>query len=197
MSEISLERVAAAMRQHLSTGGGAAGGSITEVAEALNSEVKDLAMLREPREADLPVEELRSVLRYWQCLPKTDGVADIMKIDPMELRRALGYLMLIDAGPGENAFRYALYGSKIAAVSGFDMTGKTVWQIATSSAIQTFFAACYRAVSDLRCPVYSVHKAPLQITASHWHRLILPLGENGTVKRFLVCNTPIQNGRLV
>jgi PAS domain len=192
MSEISLERVAEAVEHCV-----ARGGPIDPVATSLNHEVKDIALLREPGEADLPREELRAVLRYWHDLPQVSGVADVLKIDPMELRGALGYLMLIDAGPGENEFRYALYGSKIAAVSGFDMTGKTVWQIATSSAVQTFFAACYRAVRALRCPLYTVHKAPPQITASHWHRLILPLGRNGEVKRFLVCNTPIQDGRLV
>jgi hypothetical protein len=77
------------------------------------------------------------------------------------------------------------------------MTGKTVWQVATTSAIQTFFAACYRVVRAQRCTLYTVHKAPPQITASHWHRVILPLGQDGAVKRFLVCNTPIQNGQLV
>jgi len=192
MSGISLERVAEAVHDHLANGG-----TLGRVSKLLNHEVKDMALRRDPREADLPLEELRSVLRYWQHLPQVAGVADVLKIDPMELRGALGYLMLIDAGPGENEFRYALYGSKIAAVSGFDMTGKTVWQIATSSAVQTFFAACYRAVRKLRCPLYTVHKAPPQITASHWHRLILPLGRNGEVKRFLVCNTPIQDGHLV
>jgi hypothetical protein len=65
------------------------------------------------------------------------------------------------------------------------MTGKTVWQVATTSAIQTFFAACYRVACAERCTLYSVHKAPPQITASHWHRLILPLGRSGEVKRFL------------
>ncbi|GAB4359075.1 MAG: hypothetical protein Kow00114_11730 [Kiloniellaceae bacterium] len=192
MSELSLARVAEAIQQHL-----ARGGDIGRVSAALNHEVKDIALFRDPAEADLPLEELRCVLRYWQRLPKVGGVADILKIDPAALRGALGYLMLVDAGPGENEFRYALYGSKIAAVAGFDMTGKTVWQVATTSAVQTFFAACYRAALALRCPLYTIHKAPPQITASHWHRLILPLGANGEVKRFLVCNTPIQDGRLV
>ena len=192
MSETSLARVAEAIEHHLTKDG-----EVAKVSAALNHEVKDIALCRKPAEADLPLEELRCVLRYWQGLPKVDGVADVLKIDPVELRKSLGYLMLVDAGPGENAFRYALYGSKIAAVAGFDMTGKTVWQVATSSAVQTFFAACYRAALRLRCPIYTVHKAPPQITASHWHRVILPLGTNGAVKRFLVGNTPIQDGRLV
>ena len=196
MSELSPARVAKAIQRHV-TQGVTQGGDVTRVAEALNFEVKGLALQRAPEEADLPLEELRSVLRYWQALPKVAGVADTMRIDPADLRGALGYLMLVDAGPGEDDFRYALYGSKIAAVSGFDMTGKTVWQVATASAIQVFFAACYRDVRGLRCPLYTVHTAPPQITASNWHRLILPLGEGGEVRRFLVCNTPIQDGRLV
>ena len=192
MSEISVDRVAEAIVHYLSTGQGAAA-----VDAALDFEIKDLRLLRAPVEGDLPVEALRCVLRYWQGLPKVAEVADVLKIDPAAVRGALGYLMLIDVGSGPNDYRYALYGSKIAAVAGFDMTGKTVWDVATTSAVRTFFAACYRAARELRCPLYTVHKAPPQITASHWHRLILPLGENGEIRRFLVCNTPIQDGMLV
>lgn len=192
MSDISLERVTKVLHGCLMRGA-----DPEKLDAALNFEVKDIKLRRDPTEDDLPLEELRLVLRYWQALPKTAGVADLLKIDPHALRRALGYVMLIDVGAGESEFRYALYGSKIAAVAGFDMTGKTVWQVATTSAIQTFFAACYRVARAERCTLYTVHKAPPQITASHWHRLILPLGQGGEVKRFLVCNTPIQNGQIV
>ena len=192
MSDISLERVTKALRNCL-----VQGADPEKLNAALNFEIKDIRLRIDPKEDDLPLEELRLVLRYWQALPKTAGVADLLRIDPHALRRALGYVMLIDVGPGDSEFRYALYGSKIAAVSGFDMTGKTVWQVATTSAIQTFFAACYRVACNQRCTLYTVHKAPPQITASHWHRLILPLGQGGEVKRFLVCNTPIQNGQLI
>ena len=192
MSDISLERVTKALRDCL-----VQETDPEQLNAALNFEVEGIQLRRDPTEDDLPLEELRLVLRYWQALPKTSGVADLLKIDPHALRRALGYVMLIDVEPGESEFRYALYGSKIAAVSGFDMTGKTVWQVATTSAVQTFFAACYRMVRAEPCSLYTVHKAPPQITASHWHRLILPLGQAGVVMRFLVCNTPIQNGQLV
>jgi len=192
MSEISLDRVTEALVSCLTSGRGA-----TQVDEALNFEVKDLALHLRPGEKDLPVEGLRATLRYWQGLPQVEGVAEVAKVDPSQMMAALGYLMLVDVGEGPNEFRYRLYGTKIAKVAGFDMTGRTVWQIATSSAIQTFFAACYRAVRELRCPLYTVHRAPPHITASHWHRLILPLGQGGEVTRFLVCNIPIQNGRVV
>lgn len=191
-SEVSLQRVAQAIRQRMD-------GQCDdeEVCGALNYQVQELSIRGDPTEADLPSEPLRCTHRYWHALPKVDGVAQAMKVDPDGLRPALGYLMLVDVGAGENEYSYALYGSRIAAVSGFDMTGKTVWQVATTSVIQIFFVACYEAVRALRRPAYTVHRAPPQITASHWHRLILPLGAGGTVKRFLVCNTPVRRGQLV
>lgn len=192
MSEISVDRAAEAIMHYLSTGKGA-----SAVDKAFDFEVKDIFLKARPDAADLPVDPLRSTLRYWQGLPKEKGVAEVERIDPAALLPALGYIMLVDRGEEPNELRYALYGTKIAAVAGFDMTGKSVWQIGTASAIRVFFAACYRVVAELRVPLYTVHKAPPHITASHWHRLILPLGRSGEVRRFLVCNTPIQDGMLI
>ncbi|MDJ0942438.1 MAG: PAS domain-containing protein [Kiloniellales bacterium] len=158
-------------------------------------EIKGLELVLEPSEQDLAADELKAVLRYWQDLPRRDGIPDVIKVEPDRLLSALGYLMLIDFGEAEDDFRYALYGSKIAKVSGFDMTGKSIWDIPTTSAVQVFFAACYMAVGRLKRPIYSVHEAPPAITVSHWHRLILPLGKDGEVRRLLVCNVPISKGK--
>lgn len=162
----------------------------------LNLAINDLYLARDPSLKDLPTEHLRSVLRFWLQLPKVGGVPNVVQIAPEDVRPALGYLILIDIDEEKDDFRYALYGSRIAAVSGFDMTGKGVWDLGTSSTIQNFFAACYIAAGRLRCPIYTVHEAPPAITVSHWHRLILPLGQEGEVKRFLVCNVPIFNGEV-
>lgn len=167
-----------------------------EAAAHLGVEVKRLQLVRDPPEEGLPAEQLLTVLRFWRRLPRIGGIPDVVKIQPEQVRPALGYLMLIDIDEENDDFRYALYGSRIAAVSGFDMTGRSVWDIATNSSIQIFFAACYMATHRLRCPIYSVHEAPPSITASRWHRLILPLGLDGVVKRFLVCNVPIHDGRV-
>lgn len=158
--------------------------------------IKDMAFVLDPAEADLPAEPLRAVLRVWRDLPKVAGVADVMRVHPESLRPALGYIMLIDTGPSEQDFRYALYGSEIARVSGFDMTGRSVWDVETTAPVRVFFAACYMAARRLRRPLYTVHEAPPAITVSRWHRLILPLGRDGEIKRFLVCNLPIHDGRI-
>ena len=159
-------------------------------------EIKGLVLRLDPGEEGLAAEPLRAVYRLWGDLPKVAGIADVMKVHPEQLRPALGYVMLVDAGPSEQDFRYALYGSEIARVSGFDMSGKSVWENPTTEPIRTFFAACYMAARRLRRPLYSVHEAPPTITVSQWHRLILPMGAGGEIKRFLVCNLPIHEGQV-
>lgn len=153
-------------------------------------------MVYDPSEPQLPTEALRSTLRYWQGLPITDGIPDSVKIEPTELSAALGFLMLIDFDDEAGDFYYALYGSKIAETSGIDLTGKSVWQGRTARSVQIFTVACYLAARRLKRPIYSVHESPPTVTSSRWHRLILPMGRGGEIKRFLVCNVPILDGKV-
>lgn len=165
-------------------------------AEYLDTAVNGLLIARDPAIEDLPAEQLRSVLQYWLNLPKVDGVPNVVKVEPEQVRPALGYLILLDIDDENDDFRYALYGSRIAEVSGFDMTGKSIWSIASTPSVQIFFTGCYMAARRLRCPIYTVHEAPPFITVSIWHRLILPLGLDGKITRFLVCNLPIHDGEI-
>ena len=162
----------------------------------LSLPIKGLEAMKNPTEADLPSVQLRAAYRFWRQLPQIEGVADAVKVDPEQVRPALGYLILVDIDGHDDVFRYALYGSRIAEVAGFDMTGKEVWDIDTTSAVKCFFVASYIAARHLRCPIYTVHEAPPMITVSHWHRLILPMGPKGVVQRFLICNVPICNGEV-
>ena len=65
MSELSVEHVAKAITQYLSSGHGE-----DDIAEALNYEIKDLKVRRALGEQDLPFEQLRATYRYWQTLPR-------------------------------------------------------------------------------------------------------------------------------
>ncbi len=165
-------------------------------AEYLGSTVNGLKIRRDPPVEALPAEQLRSVLQFWLELPKVDGIPNIVKVEPEQVREALGYLILLDTDEENDDFRYSLYGSRIAEVTGFDMTGKSIWSIATSQSVQIFFAGCYMAALRLRCPIYTIHESPPFISVSLWHRIILPLGLNGAVSRFLVCNLPIHEGQV-
>ena len=163
-------------------------------AQFLELEISGMRLLLDPSPDDLPTEAHRATLHYWRGLSAVEGIPDQVKVEPDRLQAALGYLMLVDVVGGPAAYRYALYGTKIANIAGFDMTGKSVWEAATNDEIRLFFAAVYQAAIVLRQPVFSVHEAPPSITTSEWNRLILPLGEAGVIKRFLVCNVPMQEG---
>lgn len=132
--------------------------------------------------------QIAAVMAYWNSLPKTDGVADTLVVDPLALIPALGYVILLDVVDQGQDFHYALYGSRIAAISGFDMTGKSLSDIPTESPVQTFFRAGYLGVVRHRLPLFTIHKAPANIMIGNWHRLQLPLGRNGKVQRIIVCN---------
>ena len=144
-----------------------------------------------PAERDLTQEPLQFLLRHWNGLRAGSAAPNQQLIDPLDMADALGYLMILDAIDEGSDFRYRLYGSKIAARTGFDMTGKRVSELASSPVMAVFFGAAYRAVRVRREPLITVHSPPLEISAMKWTRLILPLlNTAGEVERLLVGNMP-------
>src|SRR5437764_3091385 len=67
---------------------------------------------------------LRFLTTYWRGLARPGTLPHLKQIDPLALRPALGYVMLLDLVENGQDFRYRLYGSLLASISGFDMTGK-------------------------------------------------------------------------
>lgn len=144
-----------------------------------------------PTPGTLEHEPLRFLMDYWQRLRGGEDVPHATKIDPVEMRPALGNVMLLDVLDGGADFRYRLYGSKIAERAGFDMTGKRVSEIGTSTAVATFFVYVYQAVLKRREPIYTEHRPPASIQVTKWYRLVLPLADAaGMVNRLLVGNIP-------
>lgn len=143
----------------------------------------------DPALEDIEHRELRFLLGYWRDLRGDAEIPHLSKVDALDLRPCLGYLMLLDIG--EEELTYRLYGSKIVRASGFDMTGKTVSAITSHSFIPTFFNACYRAARRRRIPILTQHQAPPEVSVFNWTRLILPLvDDTGAVTRFLAGNIP-------
>lgn len=143
----------------------------------------------DPAPEDVESKELRFLLTYWRDLRGDAPIPHFSKVDALELRPCLGYLMILDIG--EEELTYRVYGSKIARASGFDMTGKTVSAISSHSFIPTFFNACYRATRRKRIPILTQHQTPPEISVYSWTRLILPLvDDSGVIVRFLAGNMP-------
>jgi hypothetical protein len=145
-----------------------------------------------PTVAQLAPPQLAFLLRYWLDLAGDRSMPAASEIDPLQMRPALGYLILVDVVEDGRDLRYRLFGSTLAAVSGFDMTGQLVSQHRASPYVVEFALATYRAVLTRREPVLTEHGPPATIETTAWRRLVLPLsGPDGTVIRLLVGNLPI------
>jgi hypothetical protein len=147
----------------------------------------------------LAAQQLRFLLRYWEDLRGAQQMPAYRDIDAVAMRPALGYVHLLDAVEGGRDFRYRVFGSIVAAVSDFDMTGHLASTLKASSYVGEFGLASLRAVVARREPLFTVHGPPAAVYTATWHRLILPLADDqGDVARVLVGMVPMaHDGRPV
>ena len=147
----------------------------------------------------LGAPQLRFLLRYWQDLRGARPMPLAREIDAVEMRPALGYISLLDIREAGGDFHYRLFGSIVAGVSGFDMTGLRVSQMAASAFIVEFALAVFRAALRRGEPLLTEHGPPGSGYTYAWHRLVLPLADaTGTTQRLLVGTVPMaRDGRAV
>jgi hypothetical protein len=145
----------------------------------------DPFVLNDPDTADFTDRRLAQLLAYWRGLAGEGDLPPAPAIDPAALVFILGWLMIIDPLEGGADFKYRLYGSSIAEVTGRDLTGCKVSD--SFPAFAAFTSEVYRNAMRDRRPVLTRHSPPKQIAVTRWERLILPFaGSDGAVIRFLV-----------
>ena len=152
-----------------------------------------------PGREQLRSEPPRHVLAHWSSLAAGPRPPNYQRMDPLNLRPALGYVMLLDVLEGGEDFRYRLFGSAIGSVSGFDMTGKLLSEHPASAYVTEFSLAVGRAAVHRREPIYTVRRPVGAQDTSLWERLVLPLvGETDSVVRLIVVATPLdRDGKLI
>lgn len=130
----------------------------------------------------------RDLYALWCERRGTAKMPSWSRFDPIELRRWLGNLNLLDVVDNGRDFRYRVHGTTIAAKVGTDMTGRCVseWQEPfRSEAFST-----YRHIVTTAAP----HLVRDCESLGDYHflhfRLVLPLSDNGqTVDRILTLLT--------
>lgn len=139
----------------------------------------------DPDAAVFQDRRLAQLLEHWRALAGGRDLPPAEAIDPAALIFILGWLMIIDPLDGGADFKYRLYGSSIAEVTGRDLTGCKISDSFPEFA--AFTSEIYRNAMRDRRPVLTRHTPPAQIAVSRWERLILPFaGADGGVARFLV-----------
>ncbi len=151
-------------------------------------------ILLDPRANAVGHRTLRFLLDYWNLLPRAGDLPAATAIDPVEMRAALGYILLLDVLPSGDDFVYRIYGSGIAGIGGQDWTG---WSVAamgqkTGSNYGRFYRSVYRASLLSRRPLFTEHFSPRFLSARSWQRIVLPLVDaEGAVARILCGNVPV------
>ncbi len=125
--------------------------------------------------------ELRRLLEYWQTkrrtLARLPARADI---DPLEMRFALGHLILADVEHGDPLrFRHRLIGTRIVEHAGYDATGLYVDDIPDKELAQRLLQS-YRDVVRTREPAYDRVGGFVGGRALNLEVLRLPLSSDGT-----------------
>lgn len=125
--------------------------------------------------------ELCRLLEYWQVKRRTLGrLPARADIDPLEMRFALGHLILADVEPGDPIrFRHRLIGTRIVEHAGYDATGLYVDDIPDQELARRLTES-YRTVIATREPVHDRVNGMVGGRPLNLEILRLPLSQDGT-----------------
>jgi hypothetical protein len=148
---------------------------------------------------DLRHKPHRFLLQHWRDLATGNPMPLASQIDALALAPALGHIGLVDVVECGADFRHRLYGSYVAATSGFEMTGRLVSDFKARSYIVEFYLASYRAIYRRGEPLYTEHGPPATLRTNAWHRLALPLADaDGAIVRIVTANVAVDpHGRMI
>jgi hypothetical protein len=155
------------------------------------------SILWRPPLSRLAAPQLHFLMGYWNGLAGARAMPEAREIDALEMRPALGYVSLLEVIEDGRDFRYRVFGSAIAAVVGFDMTGRPASALKARAEVAEFALAIYRAVLARGEPLLAEHGPPSTISSVAWHSLVLPLANpGGAVVRLLTGAVPVaRDGR--
>jgi hypothetical protein len=124
--------------------------------------------------------ELRRLLEYWQAKRRTLGrLPARADVDPLEMRYALGHLVLADVEHGDPIrFRHRLIGTRIVERAGYDATGLYVDDIPDSE-LARWLLGTYASVVATREPVWQSLNGVIGGRATILEILRLPLSSDG------------------
>ena len=133
---------------------------------------------------------VQQMYRYWRSKFEGDRLPRRSAIDPVEMKRFLPQLTMVEVVPDERRYVYRLVGTMEVEIRGRDPTGKSVLDGFFGPSLDDVLR-CYDTVVATRRPFYDDEA---YITPdgrfSDDETLFLPLSEDGTtVSRILVFGT--------
>jgi hypothetical protein len=137
-------------------------------------------------------ERLRKMSEVWSALPVGRRFPRSRALDPVQLRPAIGHVMLLDVLDDGWDFRFRVFGSAVADSVGFDLHGKRISEL-PDAGLPEFLIATLRACMLRGESMYTRHRPPAEYRMDAWDRVLLPLEEeDGNIHRFLVGNVAVE-----
>lgn len=144
-----------------------------------------------PSGETLPAEPMRILLTHWLAIGG-GRIPHFRDLDPAAMVQALGYINVVQVGDGPGDLRYRLFGSVVAQVSGFDMTGKLLSQHPASPYVVEFSLAGANACVRRAEPLFTEREPAGAEQTYRWPRLLLPLADSdGRVARLVSATVPL------
>jgi hypothetical protein len=144
---------------------------------------------RNPRPQDCHNEVIRQLLGYWHEKRGARRFPARADLDPLEMRYALGNIVLFDriSGTMPPRFRYRLIGTAVIERDGYDMTGRDVDELPGTQYRQLILSRLAGLIAD-PAPLVIRNQALYDGRRYDYEVLWLPLAADGmTVDMFLSC----------
>jgi len=123
--------------------------------------------------------DVRDLYRYWHFKRGQRLMPRRGDIDPLEIRRFLGAISIVDVVPDPRRFVYRLVGTLDAAIRGYDPTGKSVAEAFFGGTLEETLS-CYEYVVRTRAPF--CYRDPYPVADGRYEEddlIYLPLSDDG------------------
>jgi hypothetical protein len=141
------------------------------------------AMADDRAPLDVPNAELSALLALWRGRGAQGRLPARADFTVQDFRPWLGHLCILEVLDGD--LRYALYGTAITEIFGWDLTGRRISGLAPDVAQR--LAEEYRPVVADGRPVFFSNRRLVRKEWAHVDKLALPLGADGVhVDRLIV-----------
>lgn len=139
----------------------------------------------ESLDAQLAHPSVKALHAYWRA-KAAGGLPRRGDLDPLDMKAALGNMVLIDVHREPLRFRYRLHGASLALRDGFDMTGKWLEEHPEPELRARIQSSWSRAAEQRRI-VHGFRDCFADLRRRRYEVLILPLADDGlTVDKLLV-----------
>lgn len=131
--------------------------------------------------------KLRRLYDYWNAKRDARDMPSRGDIDPLEMRFAIGNVLLADVIEGEPPqFRIRLHGTNLVQHVGYELSGKMLDEMPQAE-FRELTRQSFTKVATTKRPLHAQRNLILDDRSRRYETLILPLSSNGERVDMILC----------